>query len=93
MLTCGNGISCKYNKKEFSMVGNNAKITKGSNNEMKIYTISGRKTEEVIDNTVNILIGNYQVNKEYMDDKDKINNLENIVDLIHIKEKLEIKNN
>lgn len=52
----------------------------------KIYTVSGRTTREVIDSTINILIGHYQCNKEVMDDEDRINNLENIVDLINIKE-------
>lgn len=56
------------------------------NTQKKIYTISGRTKKEVIDSTINILIGHYQVNKEFMDDADKIKNLENIVDLISIKE-------
>ena len=55
-------------------------------NIKKIYTISGRTTEEVLDSTINILINHYQCNKEVMDDSDKIKNLENIVDLIKIKE-------
>ena len=56
------------------------------NTQKKIYTVSGRTTKEVIDSTINILIGHYQCNKEVMDDADKIKNLENIVDLISIKE-------
>lgn len=55
---------------------------------MKIYTISGRTVNEVMDSTIDILIGHYQVDKEYMDDSEKIKNLENIVDLIKIKEKI-----
>ena len=53
---------------------------------MKIYTISERTTEEVMNSTINILIDNYQVNKEFMNYGDRINNLENIVDLIRIRE-------
>lgn len=54
----------------------------------KIYTISGKPIKQVIENTINILSGHYQVNKEFMDDEDKINTLENIVDLINIKEEI-----
>lgn len=56
--------------------------------EIKKYTISGRTIDEVINNTVNKLIDYYQVNHEYMEDKDKIDSLENIVDLIRIKDYL-----
>ena len=55
-------------------------------NIKKIYTVSGRTTNEVIDSTINILIGHYQCNKEVMDDNERIDNLENIIDLIKIKE-------
>ena len=63
-------------------------MTYNNSNEniKKIYTVSGRTTKEVIDSTINILIGHYQCNKEVMDDNDRIKNLENIVDLITIKE-------
>ena len=54
----------------------------------KIYTISGKITKQVIENTINILSGYYQINKEFMDDEDKINILENIVDLVNIKEEI-----
>lgn len=53
---------------------------------MSKYTISGRKITEVIDNIIKELSGYYQVNKEVMDDEDRIETLENIVDLINIKE-------
>lgn len=53
---------------------------------MSKYTISGRKITEVIDNVIKELSGYYQVNKEVMDDEDRIETLENIVDLINIKE-------
>ena len=56
------------------------------NTVKKTYTISGRTTDEVINSTINQLIENYQVNREYMEDKEKIDSLENIVDLIRIKE-------
>lgn len=56
------------------------------NTVKKTYTISGRTTDEVINSTINQLIDNYQVNREYMEDKEKIDSLENIVDLIRIKE-------
>jgi len=58
------------------------------NTNKKIYTISGRTVYEVIDSTINKLIDYYQVNHEYMEDQDKIEHLENIVDLIQIKEYL-----
>lgn len=54
----------------------------------KIYTISGKTTKQVVENTITILSGYYQVNKEFMDDEDKINTLENIVDLVNIKEEI-----
>ena len=53
---------------------------------MKIYTVSGRTTREVFDSTINLLMDYYQVNNEVMEKDDKINHLENIVDLINIKE-------
>ena len=56
--------------------------------EIKKYTISGRTIEEVMNSTINKLIDYYQVNHEYMEDKDKIDSLENIVDLIRIKDYL-----
>lgn len=56
------------------------------NTVKKTYTISGRTIDEVINSTINQLIDNYQVNREYMEDKEKIDSLENIVDLIRIKE-------
>ena len=52
---------------------------------MKIYTVSGRKTTEIIDSAIEILIGNYQVNKEFMDKDERIAHLENIIDLTSIK--------
>lgn len=55
---------------------------------MKIYTVSGRKPKEVMDSTINLLIDYYQVNNEVMETNDKLNHLENIVDLIRIKEKI-----
>ena len=55
---------------------------------MKIYTVSGRKTKEVMDSTINLLIDYYQVNNDVMETDDKLNHLENIVDLIRIKEKI-----
>lgn len=58
------------------------------NTEKKIYTISGRTIDEVINSTINQLIDNYQVNREYMEDKERIDSLENIVDLIRIKDYL-----
>ena len=58
------------------------------NTEKKIYTISGRTIDEVMNSTINKLIDYYQVNHEYMEDKDKIDSLENIVDLIRIKDYL-----
>ena len=63
-------------------------MTSNNSNEniKKNYTISGRTIKKVVDDTIDILIGHYQVNKEFMDDADKIKNLENIVDLISIKE-------
>jgi hypothetical protein len=54
----------------------------------KRYTISGRTIDEVMNSTINKLIDYYQVNHEYMEDEDKIDSLENIVDLIRIKEYL-----
>ena len=53
---------------------------------MKIYTISGRKITEVLESVVKELSSNYQVNKDFMDNEDKITALENIVDLISFKE-------
>lgn len=58
------------------------------NTNKKIYTISGRTVDEVINNTINKLIDSYQINNEYMEDKEKIDMLENIVDLIRIKDYL-----
>lgn len=55
---------------------------------LKKYTISGRTIDEVMNSTINKLIDYYQVNHEYMEDKDKIDSLENIVDLIRIKDYL-----
>ena len=54
----------------------------------KIYTISGRTTREVLDSTINLLLGYYQVNNEVMEKDDKINHLENIIDLIEIKQNI-----
>lgn len=54
----------------------------------KIYTISGRTTREVLDSTINSLLGYYQVNNEVMEKDDKINHLENILDLIEIKQNI-----
>lgn len=54
----------------------------------KMYTISGRTIDEVMNSTINKLIDYYQVNNEVMEDKEKIDSLENIVDLIRIKEYL-----
>lgn len=58
------------------------------NTNKKIYTISGRTVDEVINSTINKMIDDYQVNHEYMEDQDKIEHLENIVDLIRIKDYL-----
>lgn len=58
------------------------------NTNKKIYTISGRTVNEVMNSTINKLIDYYQVNNEVMEDKEKIDSLENIVDLIRIKEYL-----
>lgn len=55
---------------------------------MKIYTVSGRKTKDVIDSTIDILIGKYQVDKEFMDKDEQIDCLENIIDLTIIKKHL-----
>lgn len=54
----------------------------------KIYTISGRTTREVLDSTINSLLGYYQVNNEVMEKDDKINHLENILDLMEIKQNI-----
>lgn len=56
---------------------------KGDNN-MSEYTISGRKTKDVMNSIINTLMGYYQVNKEVMEQEDKIKTLEDIVDLIKI---------
>ena len=69
------------------VIDNNLKNEKEKEN-MKIYTVSGRTTREVIDSTINLLTDYYQVNNEVMEKDDKINHLENIVDLIAIKESL-----
>ncbi len=69
------------------VIDNNLKNEKEKEN-MKIYTVSGRTTKQVIDSTINILIGHYQCNQEVMDDKERIDNLENIVDLIKIKDNI-----
>lgn len=58
------------------------------NTNKNIYTISGRTVDEVMNSTISKLIDYYQVNHEYMEDKEKIDSLENIVDLIKIKEYL-----
>lgn len=52
---------------------------------MKIYTTSGRNIKEVLDSTIDILTGKYQVDKEFMPDTEKIACLENILDLIVLK--------
>ena len=53
--------------------------------EKKIYTKSGRTKEEVFDSIIERLTGDYQVNKEVMSYGERIELLENIVDLINIK--------
>ena len=58
------------------------------NTNKKIYTISGRTIDEVMNDTINKLIDYYQINHEYMEDKEKIDSLENIVDLMRIKDYL-----
>ena len=65
-------------------------MTYNNSNEniKKIYTISGRTINAVINDTIDILIGYYQVNNEVMEDKEKIKCLENIVDLIKINENI-----
>jgi len=55
------------------------------NTQKKIYTISGRTKEEVFDSIIERLTGDYQVNKEVMSYSERIELLENIVDLINIK--------
>ena len=67
------------------VIDNNLKNEKEKRN-MEIYTVSGRKPREVFDSTINLLTDYYQVNNEVMEKDDKINHLENIVDLIAIKE-------
>lgn len=59
-----------------------------SKNNKQYYTISGRTVNAVINDTLDILMGYYQVNKEVLEDKDKIKCLENIVDLIKISENI-----
>lgn len=65
-------------------------MTYNNSNEniKKIYTISGRTVNAVINDTIDILMGYYQVNNEVMEDKEKIKCLENIVDLIKISENI-----
>lgn len=58
------------------------------NTNKKIYTISGRTMDEVMNSTINKLIDHYQINNVYMEDYEKVEYLENIVDLIKIKEYL-----
>jgi hypothetical protein len=58
------------------------------NANKKIYTISGRTMDEVMNSTINKLIDHYQINNVYMEDYEKVEYLENIVDLIKIKEYL-----
>lgn len=52
---------------------------------MKIYTTSGRNIKEVIDSTIDILTAKYQVDKDFMENTEKIECLENILDLIVLK--------
>lgn len=59
-----------------------------SKNNKQYYTISGRTVNAVINDTLDILMGYYQVNKEVLEDKDRIKCLENIVDLIKINENI-----
>lgn len=59
-----------------------------SKNNEQCYTISGRTVNAVINDTIDILMGYYQVNNEVMEDKEKIKCLENIVDLIKISENI-----
>ena len=65
-------------------------MTYNNSNEniKKNYTISGRTVNAVINDTIDILMGYYQVNNEVMEDKEKIKCLENIVDLIKISENI-----
>ena len=58
------------------------------NTNKKIYTISGRTVDEVMNSTISKMIDSYQINNEYMEDKEKVDMLENIVDLIRIKDYL-----
>lgn len=58
------------------------------NTNKKIYTTSGRTVDEVMNSTINKLIDYYQINNVYMEDYEKVEHLENIVDLIKIKEHL-----
>ena len=55
---------------------------------MKIYSISGRTTKGVVGSSLNQLMDYYQVNHEVMEKDDRIHTLENIVDLMRIKEKI-----
>lgn len=66
----------------------NPRDCKYMSEQIKKYTISGRTIEEVMNSTVNKLIDYYQINHEYMEDEEKIDSLENIIDLIRIKEYL-----
>ena len=63
-------------------------MTSNNSNEniKKIYTISGRTTEEVFDSIIKRLRDDYQVNKEVMSYSERIELLENTIDLIGIKE-------
>ena len=57
-------------------------------NIKKNYTISGRTIEEMFNSTIKILKDHYRCNNEVMEDNEKINNLENIIDLIEYKESI-----
>lgn len=54
----------------------------------KYYLPTGKCPKYVLKETINRLIDYYQINREVMEENEKIDHLENIIDLIKIKDNI-----
>lgn len=54
----------------------------------KYYIPTGRCPKVVLKETINRLIDYYQINREVMEENEKVEHLENIIDLIKIKDNI-----
>lgn len=54
----------------------------------KYYVPTGKCPKYVLKETINRLMDYYQINREVMEENEKIEHLENIIDLIKIKDNI-----